>query len=861
MSPESSMSPLRMIALLALLAPAQALAYGPGVHVREADRTLELLAADPSWAAAAATPAATTWLRAGAISPDFQWLTGALGFGHAKTLSYHLLDVADTPERRLFALGHLTHICSDASAETFLTPTLFASAPLGMFDLFAGYDDARGESEAICEGVGDFVFGDWDAVVDLLYDVYLGGPGTEELFVAIFDWYCAEGAAWSGVPVQCEAAREDVQSKLDQAKGLFGGFDREGAKELLHQLIDMPLPALLDAVGGGFASALLGARASKGPHFAAEMARAKESALVDPALWDLYEQSFAELGPLLAVDHLELRPTGWPAYEGKALISGNLQSILRFLPAAYAFGQGLHVDDVAWLDADGEPVTEVDAALAGQPLVARARLFAGLPVAGTVRAVVRKDLPGFTTQGPVVGEAELAVDLDPARSTWEPRPIIEVPFTADTAGALGFVLEFTLNSETRPWFTTSFDRAWTIPSLPLHWPVYTDNFGTYGHWPPSLPVAPEPSTPGALLVRARQHPSDKAVPGVLVTIAETQSGALTAANGVARFEPLPPGSYTVDAGGTWVSRGPATAEVTSLGVAWAHLSLEAVPMVSVSGAWTAEPCVPFTWDAAAFEGLATGFEARAVDAWSDAELLAPADTGTAGEGALCVDVADGLKLKVAVRAVYPDGAGLAEGRSAAIGVDRSGPTLTAGPTVKPLKPDACLTAGVPTPTLVPVTITASWEEPHSFVAAVRIAFGDGPWLDLPVPDDGPWKAHVDPTAVGASVQDPTLRLRIVNGAGVATTSAAVTLPVWGEERRCPVADVGGPDAGEDATDTNTSDAGEDAAKDSQQGEVDAGPTPETSGGGGCGTGAPATRWATPLVLMLLTLLAIRRRAA
>ena len=853
-----------IVALALLIAPAQALAYGPGVHVREAGRALELIAADdPVWAEAAATPGATTWLRAGAIAPDFQWITDKLGFGHSKGLSYHLLDAADTPQRRLFALGHLAHICSDASAETFLTPTLFASEPLGMFDLFAGFEDARGESEGICEGVGDFVFGDWDAVIDVLYDVYLGGPEAEALFVEIFDWYCVEGSAYTGKADQCAGARADVEGKLDQGKSLLGGFDRAGAKSFLHDILDAPLNELLGVFGGGFATALLGSQADKSVHFDEELARAKTSALADPAFWDLYEQAFVDLGPRLTVEHLELRPTGWPGYEATALISGNLQSILRFLPTAYAWGAGLHVDDVTWAGPGGEPVDAVDASLAGQPLTVRARLFAGLPFVGTVTATVRKDVPGFATQGPVVAEATLAVDLDPARATTEPRPIIEVPFTADTAGALGFVLELTLDDEARPWFTTSFDRAWTIPALPLHWSVYTENFGTYGHWPPSLPVTPTATTPGALLVEAHMHPAGKAVAGALVTLVELQSGAVTTKNGVVWFDTLPPGEYTVEASGAaYVSRGSATATVSPLGVTWAHLSLEAVPNVAVGATWTAEACVPFTWDAAPFTGLATGFEARTLDYWSATELTPPVDIGLTGAASACLEsVPDGARAVIAVRALYPDGPGIAEGASVAVGIDRSGPAITKGPTVTPLDPGGCLAPGVPAPTLVPVTVAATWEEPHSFVSAVQLSLGEGPWIDVSVPQgEGPWTVHVDPAAVGATVQKATLRLRLLNGAGVATVSDALALPVWGEERRCPVADPG-PDAGPDAeTDAGTDAGGTDtAAGDDTSAGADTAPEPGGGGGDdGCGA-APGRTAPWALLLLLAACVHLRRR--
>lgn len=861
-----------LLTSLLLLAPIPALAYGPGVHVREAARTLELLAAqDAEWAAAAALPEAAIWLRAGSISPDFQWITGKLGFGHSKPLSYHLLEVADTPERRLFALGHLAHLCSDASSEVFLGPTLFASQPLGMFDLFADADDAKGETEGICEGVGDFVFGDWDAVVDLLYDVYLGGPDSEELFVAIFDWYCVEGSAFSGKPDQCAGARAEVAAKLDQGKQLLGGFDREGAKSFLHAIIDAPLGDLLDVVGGGFASALLGSQAAKSVHFDEEMARAKKSALADPAFWGLYEESFVDLGPLLTLDHLETGYVGWPDWEPKGFVSGNLQSMLLFLPGAYAWGHGLLVDDVSWWGQDGAPVAEVTADLAGQEMTAHVRLFTGLPIAGTVHAVVRKDLPGFTTSGPVVGEASVDVDLDPALFTTTKRPVVDIPFTADTDGALGFILELRLDDEQRPWFTTSLDRVWTIPSLPLHWPVYTANFGTYGHWPPSLPVTLAPTTPGALMVRAHQHPDGPPLAGALITVKETQAGAVAAQNGVAWFDTLPPGTYTVDATGAGLlSRGPAEATVEPRGLTWAHVALERVPQVTMEPAtWTAAPCLPFTWDVAAFEGLATGFEARGIDTWSKDEVTPPAAVDGAGDGELCVpEVADGVRVAVGLRALYPDGPGIAEGVGVAVGIDRSPPVISEGLAVVPVDPNGCLEAWEATPALVPVTLTVTYEEPHSGTSSFQVALGDGPFMDLPLPRPRihvPAVAHLDPAALGATPADATVRVRIVNLAGLEVTSEPAALPVWGEEKRCPTPpgpDAGTIDAGSDAGAEDTGVEADTAAPDAgspDTGSEDVAPAAPADDGGDDGCAATPGAVAGPLAWLLVALWALRRR--
>ena len=157
-----------VLAVLTFLAvsPRSASACGPGVHILQADRVLERLAAiDEEWAALAETPLARAFLHLGSIAPDIgQAVPGLTFHSHDVDLSYHLLDSAVEPHQRLFALGHLTHQGADPACETFLTGTLMASAPLGLYDLIDGYDDAMGESEGLVEMFGDLVLGDYDGI-------------------------------------------------------------------------------------------------------------------------------------------------------------------------------------------------------------------------------------------------------------------------------------------------------------------------------------------------------------------------------------------------------------------------------------------------------------------------------------------------------------------------------------------------------------------------------------------------------------------------------------------------------------------------------------------------------------------------
>ena len=79
------------------------------------------------------------------------------------------------------------------------------------------------------------------------------------------------------------------------------------------------------------------------------------------------------------------------------------------------------------------------------------------------------------------------MDVDPHDYTVVPRTVLEVPFFVEEEDVLGYGLDLYVGEATLPWMTTRWDRIWGIEELDLSLPIYTENFGTYGHWPPSLP--------------------------------------------------------------------------------------------------------------------------------------------------------------------------------------------------------------------------------------------------------------------------------------------------------------------------------------------------------------------------------------
>ncbi|MBM4398294.1 MAG: hypothetical protein FJ087_21720, partial [Deltaproteobacteria bacterium] len=120
--------------------------------------------------------------------------------------------------------------------------------------------------------------------------------------------------------------------------------------------MDKPLSDMVDLIGSPlFASPGMSAGAQKSADFVNEIKLFKSQALVDPAFWEVCGASFADTGPSWAIDFLATRTiAAWPTRDSLAVVSGNVGSVMRFLPDAYAVVPGLLVDEVAWLDARGE---------------------------------------------------------------------------------------------------------------------------------------------------------------------------------------------------------------------------------------------------------------------------------------------------------------------------------------------------------------------------------------------------------------------------------------------------------------------------------------------------------------------------
>jgi len=767
---------LTLVALTAALAPRPTLACGPGVHILEASRALELLAAgDPVWAERAAVPRANSYLWLGSISPDFEWPLAALGFGHGGSLGLHLLDLAEaegSAERALFALGHVAHMASDPACEMFHTPTFFASEPLGLFDLMEASEgeNARAEAEGIVEGLGDLVLGDWIGLVDTLYDFWLEGDEAKARAAEIVGWYCRMGAERTGRATDCDAVWTQLSELLGKADELLGGNSRDEAKGFMQALVGGDIDRLVTFYTTGLLELLGSSGGEKQPWYERELARMLDSALVDPAFWSQYD-GLAGLGPQWTFDRVTGRlADAWPGWEPKAMICGNVQSVMRALPEDGVV-PGLIVDDLRWTDAEGHHVWEVRPEQEGAALQAHVRFYSSLPFEGRIRAVVRKDGPGLDATGDeVLGDAGVTVEIDPLEYATTARTQLTIPFDADPEEALGYYVELYASDGELPWFTTSWDRLWTVGSLDLDGPAYRDHFGTYGHWPPSLPRTEVDVPSSELMVKVFVAPAGRRLAQAEVVAGEEV--VVTGDNGLAVFGGLAAGGQQVHAlASGYFNAEPATVDLAARSMGRLDVPLHAIVDALPDSRWLdGSGCVGIRWDPEPLDGQAAHVLASACDAEGEA-CGSPIDVGVTGAALVCGPkrLEDGAEVVWKLQAEYEDGSLGPQQKTEPVGKDTS-PAALLEPTVETARVCGCEACDE-------VTVGAS--DPHSGVlAGLEWRFDDEPWpgaggpLEAPRPERT-WDIQPPLSDEGAVPQ--RLFLRVRNGAGLLTEVGPLAL--------------------------------------------------------------------------------------
>ena len=637
-------------------------AYGPGMHCREADMVLDMLVeSDPVWANADGADWARPYLSLGSISPDFEYAVDGLAFGHSKGLSYHLLTAAEEMpvQFSLFALGHLAHAGGgDAASEQFVGPTVFAMEPLGMFDIVAGEDGPRGESEGITEGFGDLMTGDYHRVADAFWYFWLEGEEAEVRGEEILYWYCQEGSSYSGTNTDCDFVWAGFQDLLAQVEGLLGGFDYQGTHDLIEMLLSQSPEDLADLVFAGSMGAFLDYEVTIGEHTDAEKERIKNSVLMDPSFWDFYEE-MALIGPSATVFFYQNKPPPgtWPTWSDKPQIFGNIRSVMNFLPEIFAPWPELIIDHVGYATASGESVTAIGETLLGEEMEASVRLYAAFPFAGNIRGGVRRDRPGLDqSDDEIAGEATLELDVDPATYGEVQRDTLAIPFVAEPDGAIGFYVELYYEEEQLPWFSTSWDAIYPSGVLPFNWSTYLDNFGTYDHWPPSLPVTGAQDPTGTLFATVRVAPAGNGISGATVTI--NNASYTTKENGIAIVEGLAAGDYAISAaleGYETGNDGLLKVTVEPGTSTWYELFYHAIPQVVLPAPWYAGECGEVTWEIEPFSGQADFFNVTLRTGEFSNDILEQVEAKD-GKTEICPPtLPEGEMLQLSVQATYHDG--------------------------------------------------------------------------------------------------------------------------------------------------------------------------------------------------------------
>lgn len=889
--------------LVLLMVPMMLLGSGPGVHVREADLAFqELVAQQPDvWQPVADAPLGLTFLRLGAVSPDFQWMTDELTFGHSKALSHHLIQEAlasQDPLKLAFALGHMAHQLSDAAMESFMVPTFMGRAQLGMTAVYQDDPGPRGEGESHMEGFGDLVMGDWHAIIDVLYNTWLGTPESRALSLEMVQWYCQTGNAFLNAGNDCDLVVAGIVEKLDLLDQYLGGFNRSQAHALADTILLQPLPDLADMVAGGELLEMIGQEAMPGPFSAWDLQRFKQSEFCQDAFWDLYFEEMVHLGVTWTTQTVLGGSAGnsFPGWEPNAMTWGSIASLMRFLPDVYEVTPHLIVKGVSWYGPSMDPRSSISSSDQGQTFTMRLVFYASRPLTDTVRAAVLRDAPGIDRlQDTVVAEASVDVTIDPLTYVTQSTTVLDVPFMVDLQQSMGFYVEIYVGDQQRPTFTTNWDQLYTITEVDVSRDLYRNNYGSYGFWPPSLGrTDPPESAPSTVLVSLRQAPVGFPVAGSAVTLVpltpDEPLTVFTNAGGVAVFEGLPPGiTYDVVAdvpADGWLAASSGQVTTQPGQVHWVLLQAERKVEPQVESTWwNHKECIPVTWNASDFAGVAKAWQLRALD---DQEVEVPGTfkETALNEGELCglSGLDDGTFVRASVTPLYVTDSLGSPGISVEFGLDKTPPALV-GMSVTGHEGAHWPCSGCE-PGVYPVdlTVTLEVDEPHApLVSASLLCDGESTGVELVMqgPDaNGHWvvAGDVPCSECWASVESPEkIAIQVRNRAGMSLLVPFQERPVEEVEGCMEI----GPEPEDDVvtqTDVATSDLSkEDLAEDTTALDV-AGELPgatdtvddrvadasaDASGTGkrsssGCaaGTDSGASGW-MPL-LLLVCLLLIRR---
>lgn len=491
------------ITLVLVLIAGSALAYGPSIHMREADFFVTQCELNPT----AGLQHNSDYLRRfrsdlllGSIWPDIgrvitvNLLAGKVDENlydpHNRHFVQWMLDESlaaypENPWRVAFAVGNHMHCAGDAVAQDMLTQHLAVRWALGEMDIVTGTMDAHpgGENEAFVEGGLEFMHPALDIYWAMVEDFVLSPEGLVHL-LAIVDDYLTAYAEYFAVdlPLSADAATEIVAEILTSYPLGFPPCARNAD------------PVVLNWARSGFDTDALAA--AKG-FDTDELLRVIGNGVLGRENWDnYYDEGFFGLPPTMMLDFAAGQPffDEFPNWSAAPMKSSVIQSLASYLPDQFAVEDGRFVMSLNWYENDALiPITSIDAASPPATLTLEVVLFDTLGRTRDDPSIilrVRDDSPDAV----VSAQREFDdVTVDPW--TYNQHGMVRLqleiePTGAIERGATGLVADLIPGDQTDglPFLTTDWAAYALIDEIDMTKDAYTLQYSSYNHWPYSLRI-------------------------------------------------------------------------------------------------------------------------------------------------------------------------------------------------------------------------------------------------------------------------------------------------------------------------------------------------------------------------------------
>lgn len=694
--------------MLALVYPVTTVAYGPGVHLREAQ---QYAASFPDWATDELLP----YLYLGAFFPDIQSAGVDLGINtHNKGLADTLMALAETPWQTAFAAGYRLHIASDTAAQVFYIPWLTAQSGLFAVNLFADATlPVEADNELLIEGFGDFHSGTLDLFVDLVWDFVI----TEQMDLdPVLLFYLGALQTYLGPPFDFTTAQLQLETFRTQLKNQLGAFSPDGLKSIIAAAKAMSLKEFLAVVSSGALNGLLSSVPNaQGKSLVADPAEvtrlmAHPVGATPGEFFAAYDTHFTALGAQIAND-----PgfADWPSYHAKTIQSGILQSLTMGAPY-YAHRADVLLYDAHWsqapnpVDSDNPPPT----------ITAWSELFLARGAPQTVVLEVWAD-PPLVNKGPkvLVAQTTALVTPAPARTvlslTFDPAPYV--------TEASAFDMTWRFAGDPWPFLSTDYDHLASVSLAPVYKPPYVP---LYGQFPPRIVI----SHSGPLLKDGsiRGHVTADSYHGITATVnvlGQAETTIVTNVGGAFVIEPVTPGNVLLTAAAPGFVEAELAVTVVAQQLTVVHLPLTPIPTVNTAPGCCGDPNNPDmpwladgTWipvhvSVAHFPITPARVELGAAPVQSEPTWVNATDESLLVRAV--PTVADGMQVIVFARA---DGGPIAA--TAPVGVDSSPPPL---PTLE-IQEKGC-------PEQVDITLWGT--DPHSPIVERQVRVVGHDWVSAP----------------------------------------------------------------------------------------------------------------------------------